>query len=200
MTHHFDEFGRCDREGNRETGAEGDQPSEQGCCEAMYQGIEPNPDCCSGIQRDRFELLSAYLDGEVTAAERRQVEGWLATDSKTQRLYSRLLTLRQGLQTLPVIQSNQSIDQLVNQVTARVDRQPVRLAWGGLVAAGLLIGALFNALPPDRYMPSVAQRSSSQEVPSDGLMIALNHPPIAIPKATIQPMAPSSLQKTQTIR
>jgi len=29
------------------------------------------------LKRDRFELLSAYLDGEVTAAERQQVEaGW----------------------------------------------------------------------------------------------------------------------------
>lgn len=31
-------------------------------------------------QRDRFELLDAYHDGEVTAAEQRQIEQWLATD------------------------------------------------------------------------------------------------------------------------
>jgi len=28
------------------------------------------------LKRDRFELLSAYLDGEVTAAQRQQVEDW----------------------------------------------------------------------------------------------------------------------------
>ncbi|MEL6165322.1 MAG: zf-HC2 domain-containing protein, partial [Cyanobacteria bacterium J06628_3] len=45
------------------------------------------------VKRDRFELLSAYLDGEVTAAERRQVEEWLANDSSVQNLHKRLLSL-----------------------------------------------------------------------------------------------------------
>lgn len=45
-------------------------------------------------ERDRFELLNAYLDGEVTAAERRQIEDWLTTDSAAQCLYSRALELR----------------------------------------------------------------------------------------------------------
>jgi anti-sigma factor RsiW len=45
--------------------------------------------------RDRFELLNAYLDGEVTAAERRQIEDWLTTDSTIQCLYARALELRQ---------------------------------------------------------------------------------------------------------
>ena len=36
------------------------------------------------VKRDRFELISAYLDGEVTAAERKQVEEWLVNaDSMT---------------------------------------------------------------------------------------------------------------------
>jgi hypothetical protein len=37
---------------------------------------------------DRFELLSAYIDGEVTAAERKQVEEWLATDPTVQQLHA----------------------------------------------------------------------------------------------------------------
>lgn len=40
-----------------------------------------SPDPCCGARdmekRDRFELLSAYLDGEVSATERKQVEDWL---------------------------------------------------------------------------------------------------------------------------
>ncbi len=185
MTHPFDEFGRR----GREPEANAAQDFDQDCCQADCQDAEPNSDCCSAIQRDRFELLSAFLDGEVTAAERRQVEDWLATDSKTQQLYSRLLTLRQGLQTLPMAQPSQNIDQLVDRVTARVERRPRRLAWSGLAAAGLLIGALFNAMPPESYSPSVAQRAvdQEQEVPSDGLMIALNQPPIAIPRAIQKP-------------
>jgi hypothetical protein len=42
------------------------------------------------VKRDRFELLSAYLDGEVTATERKQVEEWLANDASVQCLYARL--------------------------------------------------------------------------------------------------------------
>lgn len=199
MTHHFDEFGA----GGRETGADAAQDLDLDCCQADCQDAESNPDCCSdlqcsGIQRDRFELLSAYLDGEVTASERRQVEVWLASDHQTQRLYSRLLTLRQGLQTLPITQSHQTVDQLVDQVTARVEQRPRRLAWAGLAAAGLLIGAVFGAQQP-RYLPSVAERPSRQEVPSDGLMIALNHPPIAIPKAS-PVSAPAEFQKPSTLR
>lgn len=30
--------------------------------------------CYEYVPSDRFELLSAYLDGEVAAAERRQIE------------------------------------------------------------------------------------------------------------------------------
>jgi anti-sigma factor RsiW len=40
-------------------------------------------------KRDRFELLSAYLDGELTATERRQIEDWLKTAPEVQRLYAR---------------------------------------------------------------------------------------------------------------
>ncbi len=45
--------------------------------------------------RDRFELLNAYLDGEVTAAQRQQIDNWLTTDSQVQCLYARALKLRQ---------------------------------------------------------------------------------------------------------
>lgn len=141
---------------------------------------------CSGIQRDRFELLSAYLDGEVTAAERRQIETWLDTDIKTQRLYTRLLMLRQSLQMLPIERSEQSVEQLVSQVTQRIERRPRRLVWGGLAIAAVFIGALFGTMPRETYIPSIANSlSPSNAVPSDGLMIALNRPPIEIPKATI---------------
>jgi hypothetical protein len=87
---------------------------------------------------------------------------------------------------MPIASSEQTVDQLVDRVTARIERQPRRLAWGGLVAAGLVIGALFNAMPQDRYTPSIADsRSSSDSVPSEGLMIALNRPPIDIPNTTL---------------
>ncbi|MCU0523649.1 MAG: zf-HC2 domain-containing protein [Elainella sp. Prado103] len=137
----------------------------------------------TATQRDRFELLSAYLDGEVTAAERRQIEAWLATDPKTQRLYARLLMLRQGLQTMPVAKSEE-LEQLVNQVTAKIERRPRRLLWGGVAIAAVFMGAVVGNLPRQSYAPSLADSLSPTEaIPTDGLMIAINHPPIEIPQS-----------------
>ncbi len=50
----------------------------------------------------RFELLSAYLDDEVTADERKLVAQWLTEDAHTQQMYQRLLMLRQAIRTAPV--------------------------------------------------------------------------------------------------
>lgn len=53
-------------------------------------------------EETRFELLSAYLDNEVTADERKLVAKWLTEDSNTQQMYQRLLMLRQAIRTAPV--------------------------------------------------------------------------------------------------
>ncbi len=53
-------------------------------------------------EETRFELLSAYLDDEVTAEERKLVAQWLTEDANTQQMYQRLLMLRQAIRTAPV--------------------------------------------------------------------------------------------------
>ena len=50
----------------------------------------------------RFELLSAYVDNEVTVQERKLVAQWLMVDPSTQQMYQRLLMLRQAIRTAPV--------------------------------------------------------------------------------------------------
>ncbi|MEM7066612.1 MAG: hypothetical protein AAF572_26040 [Cyanobacteria bacterium P01_B01_bin.77] len=50
----------------------------------------------------RFELLSAYLDDEVTAKERQLVAQWLRDDPSIQKMYQQLLMLRQAIRTSPV--------------------------------------------------------------------------------------------------
>jgi hypothetical protein len=52
-------------------------------------------------QRPENELLSAYLDGELTAAEQAEVERWLAGDAKARRLLDELRALGHTLQSLP---------------------------------------------------------------------------------------------------
>ena len=49
---------------------------------------------------ERFELLSAYMDGEVSDEERQQVERWLASDAQIQRHYSAQVRLRQAMKSL----------------------------------------------------------------------------------------------------
>ena len=75
------------------------------------------------MMRDRFELVSAYIDGEVTAAERRQVEEWLTNDPTTKRLYSRLMMMQQGFASMPVPASEQSAQDLAAKVLRRVERK-----------------------------------------------------------------------------
>ncbi|MGE5660063.1 MAG: anti-sigma factor family protein [Actinomycetota bacterium] len=133
------------------------------------------------MMRDRFELLSAYLDGEVTAAERRQVEEWLATDSEVRRLYSRLRSLRSGLQAMPMPPAQQSPEELATAVFQRVDQKPkLTVMWGGSAVAAVLIAALAGVFPGRQLMtPQIAQ-SPTESVQPEGLMVALNEPVVEV--------------------
>lgn len=146
------------------------------------------------LKRDRFELLSAYLDGEVTASERQQVENWLDTDPAVQSLYQRLLRLRQGFQMMPTPPISQPAEQTVEQVFARLDRRPKRalILWGGGAVAALLIGAITSVFGNDGFMPQFAQ-SPEPEAPSAAVMIALDQPVVSIPKMAV-PASPTTVQ------
>ena len=144
--------------------------------------------------RDRFELLSAYLDGEVTAPERRQVEEWLKTDPKMQGLYARMLKMQQGVRRLPTPAPAQTVEQTVQQVVSRIERKPKRVTFlsGAMAIAALFVGAVVSNLPRGEFAPQLATAPYNQQViPSGGLMIALDRPIIDIPKATISTPNPS---------
>jgi anti-sigma factor RsiW len=53
------------------------------------------------IDPEREELLSAYLDGEVSPEERTRVEQWLAESSELRQMRDELLSIRTDLQALP---------------------------------------------------------------------------------------------------
>ena len=151
---------------------------------------------------EKFELLSAYLDGEVSATERKQVEEWLTSDAEFQRTYQQMLSLQGGLRSMPTAQSMPT-EQLVSQVMKRLDRQPKLWAWGSIgAAAALVIGALSGMLTGNQSgMMQIAQQpkvpSQSIEVPQPSiptvamntresvnpkaLMIVLERPPVEIP-------------------
>jgi anti-sigma factor RsiW len=142
------------------------------------------------LKRDRFELLSAYLDGEVTAAERQQVEYWLGNDPEVQRLYARLLKLRQSLRALPVPPAEQPMERTVEQVFGRLNRRsPLAAVWGGAAIAALFIGALSSS--SQFITPQLAQSPAPAAAPVEPLMVALNTPVVKIPKAAeVAPQKP----------
>jgi anti-sigma factor RsiW len=138
-------------------------------------------------QRDRFELLSAFIDGEVTAAERKQVQQLLATDPQMQRLHSRLMKLRQELQHLPVPAPEATAQKTAQQVFSRIDRRRMRntAVWGGAAVAAVFVSALSGIFPGSQsFSPQLAQ-SPKQEAAPEPLMIAVNRPIIEITKAPV---------------
>nr|WP_263012922.1 Fis family transcriptional regulator [Ancylothrix sp. D3o] len=129
-------------------------------------------------------MLSAYFDGEVTAAERRQVEEWLQ-EPEMQLLYARLMSLRGGLQKMPVPAPQMTAEETAKQVFVKLDRRPKRLLlWGGGAIAAMFIAGVSALMGQQSFTPQFAQTPQINES-SDGLMIALNSPVIEIPKASV---------------
>jgi anti-sigma factor RsiW len=160
--------------------------------------------------RDRFELLSAYLDGEVTAAERREVEAWLESDATVQQLHSRLLKLRRGFQALPAPAPSQPVDLAIAQVFKKVDRRPrltVLLGGATAAAAAVLVAAMSGLLPGGSPSAQFATgpsgsattgpiatgpiatgpvgAASPTAASGDGLLVALDEPVLIISKTAV---------------
>jgi anti-sigma factor RsiW len=166
------------------------------------------------LPSEKFELLSAYLDGEVSPTERKQVEAWLASDAELQRTYQQMLSLQGSLRSMPAVAPSMPTEELVSQVMSRLDRRskPKLWVWGGLGAATvLLIGAVSGLLTggnqtgslqmaqqpkpqatelPQASIPAVALRPEESINPK-ALMIVLERPPVAIP------VVPDSARTTQ---
>ena len=127
-------------------------------------------------EKTRNELLSAYLDGELTAVERVEVEALLASDAESQQLLEEMRALRVELQQLPSFELASDFSQRVLRQAERSillapapearrsdwdeDRKrrwTRRLLWPGLaVAAALLISVMTNIVPTSREGARVA--------------------------------------------
>lgn len=104
--------------------------------------------------RDRFELLTAYLDSEVTAAERQQIQDWLRTDLEVQRLYARALQLRSKWQVIP---TQQLVAQRLGQAFPRLQTSSkMAAAWCSTILVAMLV--TFLGVPPRQSSaPKMAQ-------------------------------------------
>jgi len=113
-------------------------------------------------ERDLFELLNAYLDGEATAAQRRQIEDWLTSDSAVQCLYARALELRQRWQLMSSPLAQQPIASKGKQVfSCRKTKPKSDVLWKATILAVVLLGALSGVLP-ERQSPVLPFAQGSQ--------------------------------------
>ena len=135
-----------------------------------------------------FELLSAYLDGEVSVEERRQVQHWLDNDPEVKALYLQLSRLHHEVQNIPAAGETISAEQLSSQVFQSIDRarQKRKVSiWGGAIAA-LVLATVSNLFTGGTNIPALRiAESPEQETTSERVMVAVavNKPAVIIPKA-----------------
>ena len=130
---------------------------------------------------ERFELLSAYLDGEVTASERQQVEALLASDSAFERQYRQMQQLHQAIPSISV-PSSQSARSLADDVFAKIDRRRNhRWAWfGGGALVATLMAAIAGTLGLSGNNSQFQFAANNADRPAP-LMVALNDPILSMP-------------------
>ncbi len=128
--------------------------------------------------------LCAYIEGELSPADRAQLEQFLATDPQTRALVDELMQMRQTLRTLP--RESAPLD-LGDSLTAHVERAalfadesapdashprrsyrwPQRLAVAAIVLLATGLGAVvyFVALPPGSTQPPSVASLQTQPQP-----------------------------------
>jgi anti-sigma factor RsiW len=130
------------------------------------------------MKRDRFELLSAYLDGEVTPEERRLVQAWLSNDPTAKCLYNRLMALRYGLREEacpPACDADATLEGVFQCLNRRF--RMVSMAGAGVVVLGVL-NLLSNTVGSNPTQWSVTQAPTADQAT---LQIALDQPAFPIP-------------------
>ncbi len=153
----------------------------------------------SGLEK--FELLSAYLDDEVNAAERQQVELWLQEDAAFKAMYNKMRGMHQAIEQIPLPPVTEPINKFADQVFAKIDQRRqfkfFKVVGGacvaGMVAAGAMFTATFQGANHQMQMaksvlPTSVPNSLSIVVKPTPLMVALNDSIVQIsPNKVIAP-------------
>ena len=138
------------------------------------------------LPTDCFELLSAYIDGELSPTERNQVQCWLDQDPKIKDLYTQLLSLQSSMQLSIAPPTSKSVAEITTGVFESIDRRRQRrlVLTGSAIAASILamITALIPGITPTGLR--IAERENSGDTTSESIMlaVAVNQPAINIPK------------------
>ena len=123
-----------------------------------------------------LQLLSAYVDGELTAAERETVERALAADPRVREIERSMRGLGSAVRTLSEAEvAKADFAGLTDRVMARVSRRPgvllrVRDAWrrpwlpvGGLVAVAAAAFFVLRPVAPPAAVDGVVVQSVTAE-------------------------------------
>ena len=153
------------------------------------------------MKQEKFELISAYLDGEVTPSQCREVEGLLETDPVARHLYQRLLQLHSKFQKMPIAPTLEPVDKTIERVLEKVDRRSRRyFVLVGSAVAGLCIAVISGFISttrspvvklaniPDSQIAQIALNKPVIEIVNpDNVILTVNEPLLQIPQAPIKP-------------
>lgn len=142
----------------------------------------------SALSFEQFELLSAYLDDEVTPAERQQVEMWLATDSRVQAVYQNLGGLSRSITQVPVPPSA-SVEQTVQAVMAKIDRRRYRFQWVSGSAIAAVVTAVLASVSTGWQEPGW-QLASNRSTPEQSVALSSQSPTATPGDSAIAEKAP----------
>lgn len=146
------------------------------------------------ISEERFELISAYIDGEVTETEEQLVEKWLFDDVEIRRIYQQQIKLRQLLIDLPVpVAANSSVkastNVMIDRVMAEIDKRSQRRKWK-LAGVGISVAAIvgiFGSMFTFNSSPQFSPVANSFKVPApvseEPILIAMEEPLVPLPKS-----------------
>jgi predicted anti-sigma-YlaC factor YlaD len=146
-------------------------------------------------EMEKFELLSAYLDGEVTVAERKQVEQWLQEDAAFKAMHQNMRRMHGAMEKIPA-PATAPIGEFADGVFAKINHRR-RNNWlkaiGGTCAAALLaVGGTVAASWNNLTTPSIPQLAkislpapgaNSLELAPEPIMVSLNAPIVQITPA-----------------
>ncbi|TWT29571.1 hypothetical protein KOR34_51250 [Posidoniimonas corsicana] len=135
-----------------------------------------NPNTTAPDQEDWAELISAYLDDELTLDERAQVEQRLASDAEAQRLLDELSALTATLHRLPPESAPRDLTDAVLKSAERrmltteprnhngggvsLGRSPRGWMWAALAIAAAVMLMVFQR---DEPTPSIAKSDASAD-------------------------------------
>jgi anti-sigma factor RsiW len=130
---------------------------------------------------EQFELLSAYVDDEVTTSERYEVEALLESDEAFAHQYRQMLRIQTSLPAMSVPSTSQSPEELALAVFAEIDRPRKRklsIVGVGAIAAGFLsvVAGLTGLIGGNDRQPQFANGNAPAPI-----MVALNDPILSIP-------------------